>query len=252
MTSQNTTLRILSQTLVAVTQVVGQGVSGQQIVKVECGDLQSCDTCISALVELYRSNGEEPDAERIAQECQSFCTCALEDVDLSLSVSCDFGATLSNATQEEFTRTFESNLELYYSSQGQSLLLSGATNNQIENIQKSVGLIFQETQTNDVQVALSRLRVQQLLRVRGPFTVTGLDMSQMVDLIKNVLLQNERIATQSVSLTQYILQVIEQTNDSSRNELIRLIVSIVTIIIMVAFLIVIVILSLQIHTLLSS
>jgi hypothetical protein len=223
--------KIVSDTLIAVTQVITQGAEAYQLISVNCTDNQTlCTECVSRWATLYKKEGLDPKAMQIQETCKYVCNCEVNDVNLSQQIVCDFSAYQDNVSSQEFFDSFMSNLYLESYSNNVSLPGLGLESN-MEILQKQVSSIFSKLQQDSVQESLQALKTVQLIDLTGAGSVTGVNMTQMVTMVSSVLQTNETIIKEINTLESILLSLTTQITMAGIEQLITSILMIFAVII---------------------
>lgn len=229
--------KVISNTIIAVTQVITQTAQASQLINLNCTTNQdNCNTCIRQWVEKYKEAGQDPLTANIESACSYVCNCSMQDIDLSQKITCNFTALQNSIDENTFFNSFKDNLELTMYQEDNYLPGLGSPAN-VDAVQKKVNAVFSELKSNTFQSALQALQATQIVSLEGPGSITSVSMSQMVNVISNSTQSNEQVSTAINELQNALLTMTSAVADAGLTQLIASLLMILAIIIIVIVLI---------------
>lgn len=220
-----TTLDILSQSVIAVTQQLGQGVSNFQIVDVNCDSSARAEACI-ACVDFWTKQGELNDKE-IISACQFACVCLVDDLYLKSNVIVDFSTMVTAVTAHEFEDVFIQNLYLEADAQGKSMY-----GKDLEDVRSIANSIFTKMQSDTVQKSFQQLSSVQSVTLRGPGTITAVSITSMANAISSVILSSDTLVVDVNRLNQALRVTLQQIVEAGLSQVFVIIAQIVVLLVL--------------------
>lgn len=187
MTQRLDSYKIVSDSLVAVTQRLNQTVSSTQAITVDCTHTpEGCFECMN----FYAQEGVQ-ELESINERCRFTCACDVNNVDLEQQVHVDFSSIQTSTFQGDFVAALMDNILLEAYENG--IRLDGFdTNSEAKERIAEIGAQISETLSSDtMQESLQALAVDQIVQLKGPpIYVNGITMRQMVNMVSSVMQSN--------------------------------------------------------------
>jgi hypothetical protein len=211
---------VVSNTLISVSQVITQAIGATQLINVQCTKNQkNCNDCVQFWAKKYKSENRDPLAQAIEETCKYACNCSMSDIDLSQKISCDFKNWQSSCTAVDFYNSFMSNL--YLSAYQRQETLPGLNDdNKIKAVQEKVSQVYNELTSSTFQSALTSLQATQVVTLKGPGVLTGVNMQQMVKVVSNVLQSSTTVSKLLNELQELMISLTTQVVNAAINQLI--------------------------------
>lgn len=199
-TAQVNVAKVLADTIISVTQDLTQGTSATQIVSIDCSSdnegwnrAKACTDCIAFWTNRSKYNGDNQSEE----QCNFVCSCEIDDINLQQQITCNFVALQTTVNETTFFESFMSNL--YLRAERKELYLPGIeSSDSINSLSASITSIYNKLRQQTMQSALQSLATVQVVTLKGPGLITGVNMKQMVDMVSNVL-QSSAVLTEDIT-----------------------------------------------------
>ena len=198
------TMKVLTQTMISVSQNITQGAQAAQVVNLICNSpeqISTCASCRQGLRDLHY------DLAFVEKTCDFVCRCQASDIKLDQTISWNFNALISADINAKFVSSFFDNLILEAKLTKDTLFELPSRRTVIE---KSVMEVLNVLRSTTVQTSLQTLKSQQVVRIVGASTTSGISMTQSVNMVSSVLMTStemtEVLNTLQVQMNALLVQ----------------------------------------------
>ena len=217
---------VVVEAYLAITQDISQGVTGRQIVSIDCGGdgkSKACNECIK-----YTKNELKRPPKEVQALCASICTCNIDNIKLKNMISFNAKAFLKVNAKEQFKTQINNSITQKAKQSGGDLF---TIPDKTTNLTKTIDNLYTKMSTGSIQTALQNVQNLQTVSLAGPGDIYNVDMTVAIDYISTILTSDNSIMSSLDELTQNILQLSTQVTNAGLAQLIMWIVKIVLIIV---------------------
>jgi len=221
--------QVLSDSFIAVTQDITQGLDATQIVSVRCAGKAQADACLECVQVMRKLNPDVP------PNCSHICDCRLKGINLNQIVRLQYDAIAKRTSFQEFESTFYSTLAL--SAQRADVRLTEAALSAncntptCQQFQAQLRTVYAQLGSESMQSILNAVSLVQTVQLRGPGLIAGVNMEQMADVIMRTLQSQDNLQAVMQKVQNYINMSTSVVALASTQILIVWIVMIVTVLV---------------------
>jgi hypothetical protein len=239
---------VVTQVFLDIVQDTSQGISGKQILSVDCNQDKSefCLKCIKHTKAITDKYPPKTDAQTYIRDfCRPVCECKLNDIKMSNTISVNLKAWQEFNSSEEFNQKILDSI-----SQNAYQTQTGIyqTKDRTSNTQKTVNDLFNSMKSDSFQESLQTLYSQQIIRIKGPSNILHIDFTQFSKYFSTILNTNKETSDNIQKLETNMVQLATQVANAGLAELIKWIVIIVMLMIVLIVLLYAINLTLNIYT----
>lgn len=210
---------VITQAYLNVTQSITQGFYNEQSVKIDCNkNSEVCNKCIQLAKDYNLVSNDD-----YSQAC-SVCFCTLENINLNSVIKLNLSSFLQNNSEANFQQQVLNSITQSAGDANQQLFNFSDTKKNALN--STASNIYQKITNTTVQKSLQQLKEFQILSLKNSNTqAINVNMSIATSFISNIFQNNSDIASDLSDMQNTITQLTSSTESAGFASIISIIVT---------------------------